>query len=311
MEPGRKRDEEGPDAGPPAEARGPLRALTYLAPGIPLELFERVTQALEAALGRAVCLESEGRISGPMHGESDPFGEGRADLGFLCAPSYLYLRSLQHPSVHLVPAAFAFRNERARGRAVYFSEVVVRADHAAEAFDDLAHASWGYNDSCSLSGYFAALQRLGERGLDESFFDRVVCTGSHDASLAAILAGDIDCATIDSTVLARARRERPELVRGLRVIDSLGPFPVQPIVLASRLGESLASRIADVLLELHRDPAARAWMESFELERFVPNAEEAYAEERRALCALGRIESSPASERSKRSASPPSAALED
>ena len=87
-------------------AEPPLRAITYLSPGIPLEFFERVFRSLERVVGRRFVLERDERSSGPMHGETDPFSVGRADLGFLCSPSYLYLRALPEPSVVLVPVGW-------------------------------------------------------------------------------------------------------------------------------------------------------------------------------------------------------------
>jgi phosphonate transport system substrate-binding protein len=275
--------------GSPRSGELRLVALTYLAPGIPLEFFQLVTDHLARALGCQIQLETESRISGPMHGEPDPFAEGRADIGFLCAPSYLYLRSQGRPSIELVPAGFVFRDERAAGEAVYFSEVVVRPDHHAQGFGDLAGSTWGYNDECSLSGYFAALQELAELGRSETYFGRSVCTGSHDASIESILNGAIDGAAIDSTVLARAKRERPELERRLRVLDSWGPFPIQPVVVRSALGGAWLARIADALLDLHSVHRSGKRLSELGLERCVPIDDAAYAEERRALCALGQI----------------------
>lgn len=268
-----------------------LRALTYLAPGIPLELFQIVTEHLGRALECEITLETEERVSGPMHGVADPFADGHADIGFLCSPSYLYLRSQPRPSVELVPAGFVFRDERGGGEAVYFSDLVVRADHAALRFSDLAGSVWGYNDDCSLSGYFAALQNLSEIGCAGPFFGQRVCTGSHDASIDAILRGAIDSAAIDSTVLARLGRESPELLEQLRIVDSWGPFPVQPIVVRSDLGAARAGAIADALLDLNWASCRDSRLHDLGLDRFVPIGDEAYAAERQALCALGQISS--------------------
>ena len=265
-----------------------LRALTYLSPGIPLELFRLVTDHLERALDVSIELDVESRTSGPMHGESDPFAEGRADLGFLCSPSYLYLRACSRPSIELVPAAFAFRDPRARGEPVYFSEVVVRDDHPAKSFGDLAGGVWGFNDRCSLSGHFAAQQRLAELGCVDSYFGRRVQTGSHHASIDALLAGSIDGAAIDSTVLARILREEPRRGRQLRVLESWGPFPVQPIVVRRAPGLVDPQRIAQALLELHESQGSDA-LRALGLERLVPIDDSAYEEERRALRALGQI----------------------
>jgi phosphonate transport system substrate-binding protein len=268
-----------------------LRALTYLAPGIPSEFFQFICEHLEQALGLEIDLEVESRISGPMHGEFDPFAEGQADIGFLCSPSYLYLRSQAQPSIELVPAGFVFRDERAGGEPVYFSDVVVRTDYSARAFEDLAGTAWGYNDECSLSGNFAALQKLAELGCTENFFERRVQTGSHAASIEAILGGELDAAAIDSTVLARMKRESPELERELRVLCSWGPFPVQPIVVRRELGDGWSARIAQALLELDGASHAASRLEQFNLRGLVPIDDAAYSEERRALRALGQIPS--------------------
>lgn len=271
---------------------GRLRAITFLAPGIPIEFFEWVADLIARKLGCAIDLESESRTSGPMHGAADPFADGRADIGFLCSPSYLWLRAQALPSVELVPAGFVFHDPRAGGQPVYFSEVVVRADHPAQEFGDLAGGVWGYNDECSLSGYFAALQKLSELGCNGGFFRERVHTGSHHASIDATLAGAIDGAAIDSIVLASLRRERSGLTDRLRVLDSWGPFPIQPVVVSSALGPAWAARIAEAMLGLPRAGEHARRLAEFGLERCVPIDDAAYAEERRALCALGQIPTS-------------------
>ncbi len=270
-----------------------LRAVTYLAPGIPLAFFEAVVHHLERSLGCSIALHSESRLSGPMHGDVDPFAEGRADIGFLCSPSYLYLRARPKPSIQLVPAGFVFRDERGGGEPVYFSEVVVRSDNHASHFTELAGASWGYNDECSLSGYFAVLQKLSELGRKPDFFHSHVRTGSHHASIEKILAGSIDVATIDSIALRLLLRERPDLRGQLRVLDSLGPFPIQPVVVRTALGASWATKIGAALMELDHRRVRDRISPAFGLERCAPIDDAAYADERRALCRLGQITTEP------------------
>lgn len=270
-------------------AQPPLRGLTYLSPGIPLEFFELVVRHLGRALGRAPFLESDARVSGPMHGDHDPFAAGQADLGFVCSPSYLYLRSLPQPSVELVPVGFVFGDPRNRGLPHYFSDVIVRADRGCAALEDLRGGVFGFNDPCSLSGYFAARQELACCAPGDGFFAREVCTGSHAASIAAVLAGEVDAAAIDSNVLALAARGRPHLRDRLRVVASWGPYPIQPIVLGSRLFGELGARVSAALLDMPADPEAGPALRRFGLERCVPIDDALYAEERAALERLGQL----------------------
>jgi len=269
----------------PVSTPSTLRGVTYLAPGLPLELFELVLEHLGRDLGCAVTLRTEERNSGPMHGDHDPFAEGEADVGFLCSPSYLYLCTRPEPSVALVPAGFVFSDPRNEGRATYFSEVVVRDDHPATHFEDLAGGVWGFNDTCSLSGYFSTRQRIAELGRDGDFFTRWTCTGSHAGSIDAALAGEIDGAAIDSNVLAAHLRERPDLAERLRVVESWGPFPVQPVVVRAEFAH-LAVDMARSLLRL-RGARERAELARLGLAGFTPIGSKLYAEELAALQRLG------------------------
>lgn len=244
---------------------------------------------LAQALDLPVLLEVESRVSGPMRTEQDPFAMDRADLGFLCAPSYLYLESLAEPSIELVPAGFVFADPRYERQAVYYSDVVVARDHSASSFEELAGCSWGYNDECSLSGYFSALQRLNELELNRKFFSDLVRTGSHLSSLAAVVKGDIDAAAIDSNVLAMQRRADPEMFGKLQVLESWGPFPIQPIVASRRLGDGLRERISSALLTMSEDRDLMKDLARFGLIGFKPIDEEAYEAERKALRSLGEI----------------------
>ncbi|MCB9918216.1 MAG: PhnD/SsuA/transferrin family substrate-binding protein [Planctomycetes bacterium] len=268
-----------------------LRAVTYLAPGLPKRLFELVTEALARTLGRAWNLTSLTQSSGPMHEHDDPFRGASMDLGFVCAPSYLYLSSAFEPSVDLVPRGFVFDDVRIDGRPRYYSELVVRAESDAHALEDLHGAVWGYNDECSLSGYFATKQHLQERGL-EALFARQVCTGSHAASLEAIRTGAIDCAAIDSNVLALARREDPTWGTRLRCIVSLGPFPIQPIIVRRAPDLPTAVEIADALDTLCSHPGTRDQFAECGVRGFAAVAESDYEAERCALTRLGSLPSS-------------------
>jgi phosphonate transport system substrate-binding protein len=264
-------------------SRTPLQALTYLAPSLPIELFALVCDRIGAALGREIHLRSEDRHSGPMHREHDPFASGEVDIGFLCSPSYVYLRSVVPASVGLVPAAPVFDDERLEGRPQYFSEVMVRADDDAASFVDLEGRVWGFNDTCSLSGYINTCNKLRELGQGDDFFERQVDTGSHLRSMEALLSGQIDGASIDSNVLARLHLDSPEIRSRLKVVESWGPFPIQPLVIRAELAEELAGPIAQALLELDRSSRVARRLAALGVRGFAPVSADDYEEE---LCAL-------------------------
>lgn len=253
-----------------------LRARTWIAPGQPLELFSFVVDRIAAALNRTIELDADPSTSGPGSEADDVFARGDVDLGFLCTPSYLWLRGRSPPSVKLVPAAAVFADPRAQGRPVYFSELVVRKDHAGATLADLAGTRCGYNDTTSLTGYVGMLRAVQNLGDGPAFFGTMVCLGSHERVLEAVVAGDVDVASVDANVLARLRVERPALIAGIRVVETWGPFPAQPVVVRAELGE-LAGPVARILCALTDDPNARARLRAFGVHGFAPTTEQMYA----------------------------------
>ena len=265
------------------EHPGELRFLSYLSPGIPRAFFEAVVEYVRQALGQRASLSVESRVSGPIKGSEDPFSGGEADVGFMCTPSLLWLLEHKPPPVELLPAAPVFQDDRAPGRPVYFSELVVRRDSPARSFLDLRGSSWAYNDPCSLSGYFNLLKKLSEMGTDESFFGQTWCSGSHLNSMEMIVSGEVDAATIDSNVLRIWLQSTPEFRDRLRVIETWGPFPIQPVVVRSGLDSGLKDRLRAALLSIGGAEAAPSAFAGFGLERFAPVTYEHYASEEAAL----------------------------
>src|SRR5215210_8662096 len=226
-----------------------IRFVTYLSPSIPRALFEALADRVQRALEHErVSLRVETQVSGPQKGEQcSSFGDA-AEVAFMCAPSFFWLRELQPPPVELLGVLPVFDDERNQGKPVYFCDVVVRYDAPFQAFSELEGGSWAYNDACSLSGYYSLLNKLAESGADESFFDNILCSGSHLNSIEAVLGGEADAAAIDSNVLRIRFREAPALRNKLRVIESWGPYPIQPVVVSSALHPDLKQRLRAALL---------------------------------------------------------------
>ncbi len=221
---------------------GRVRAITYLTPGIPRDFYATVVRHVSRGIGEPVELAVDERCSGPPAGEPNPLVDGRADLAFVCAPSYLRLAD----EVRLVPAAPLFADARAPGEAVYFAEVLARTGDSRRTLEELAAGAVAFNDPMSLSGRWSILSRL-EPG---SRIGRERWSGSHEASIAMLLGEEADVCAVDSVVWRRLSSDRPELTERLRVVKSLGPFPIQPVIAAPTLPTDVVEAIAGSLLEL-------------------------------------------------------------
>lgn len=255
---------------------GEIRFITYLSPSIPQGLFEALVEHVRRVLGRGSLLV-ETRFSGPQKGVRDPFSTGDADVGFMCAPSFVWLRELRPPPVELLGVAPVFEDDRNLGRPVYFCDVVVRRDGPLRSFAELEGGSWAYNDTCSLSGYYSLVEKLTQLAADESYFDQMFCSGSHLNSIEAVVSGEVDAAAIDSNVLRIRLREVPALREQLRVIESWGPFPIQPVVVRSTLHPELKERLRAAFLSTQENPRTRRLLDRFDLSRFVAVSPEDYS----------------------------------
>lgn len=234
----------------------PLRLITYLAPSLPPELFRLIADDLGAEL------IFEERISGPLEGDHEPFTSGEADLGFVCAPSYRWLRGRVELLPLLVP-----NDGRAAGRPVYFSDVIVRRDAAARSLQELRGGRWAYNDRNSRSGWFSMVERIAPAAPEE-FFGELIAAGSHLRSIELVASGGADAAAIDSNALRLHHDER------VRAIESWGPFAIQPAIVRNTLDATTKECVAAALLSMHERHGAA--LDAFGFSRFIRGDDSLY-----------------------------------
>ena len=255
-----------------------MRLLTYLAPSIPEEFFALVARAIEEQTGETAALDFETAVSGPT-ADTDPFASGRADLAFVCGPSYSELKSAGSP-VSLLPAAPVFDDPRAQGRPVYFADLIVHRGLPTAGFEQLRGSSFAYNDRLSLSGWYRMLERLesiGHPGSPDTFFSRLVHSGSHLASIAAVASGEADAASVDSNALRLVLRREPELAGRLTLLEAWGPSPIQPLLARSSLSPVLKTQVLKALLGLHENPVFGPRLAAFGVLGFSQADESVYA----------------------------------
>ena len=220
-----------------------LRLISYLAPSIPKGFYETVANAIFAATGLRVELKFEERFSGPLPDDDNPFANGTADVGFICAPTFKWSREV----LDLLPVPVP-SDSRARGRAVYYADVAVAADSGFHTIADLRGCRWAYNDRNSLSGWFSMVEHIAPE-LPHEFFGIIRQSGSHLESLHLLHRGEADAAVIDSNALRNYLKNRNGY--DLRIIDSLGPFPIQPVVIRTSMDHEVKLAVRDALLNAH------------------------------------------------------------
>ena len=194
--------------------------------------------------------------------------EGRVQVAFICGLPYSQKFDRPDRPVELLVAP-AMSPERYRGQPIYFTDVIVRRDSPFRSFADLRGKAWAYNTEESNSGYNMPRDHLLRLGETSGFFGRTVASGAHQTSIRMVLEGAVDAAGIDGLVLDMELKLRPELAPQLRIIESIGPYPIPPVVVSSGVAEGLKARLREVFVAMHEDPDGRAILADGLIARFV------------------------------------------
>jgi phosphonate transport system substrate-binding protein len=255
--------------------KGSLRFVTFLAPNL-FPLYEFITHHA----GRRLGLPTE-LVVGSSYAQ---LNTEAVDVAFVCGLAYVELaRGGEAPVEPL--AAPILRGERFGSRAIYFSDVIVHRTSHFQSFTDLRGYSWAYNERHSQSGYGITRHHLICRGETNGYFGRIVEAGWHEEALRLVACGAVDAAAIDCQVLAVALRAQPETAARVRIIDTLGPSTIQPVVAARRLPQRLRAALRAFLLDLANDPAARPHLDRAFVQGFEAVSDASYNDIRTMLAA--------------------------
>jgi phosphonate transport system substrate-binding protein len=228
----------------PASAKTPkaLTLVSYLAPN-----WFGFYQAIARYIGQALQCETS-IIQSPHDPLHDPLLQSdHVDLAFLCGLPLM--RQHQHVPHQLQPVvAPVMALPRYYDQPVYFADVIVSAASNITTFEQLAGKTLCYNDAGSNSGYNLLRYRVLQSDSLHLFLGRAIPSGSHQRSIQWVAEGAAAGAAIDSTVLEQTLRDDPTLAQHLRVVETLGPCPMPPLVASQRLGSELIAQLRSLLL---------------------------------------------------------------
>ena len=254
--------------------RSTVRVATHLAPGVE-PAYALAARRVGERLGRPAELVV-----------ADDYRRCAADLDhvcFVCSVPYLLLANSGSISMEVL-AAPLLRGRRYGRRPVYYSDVIVRSDGPHRSLADLRGRRWAFNEPYSHSGYLVVLHEAATRLGGGAFLGEAVEAGFHDQSLRLVLDGTVTWAAIDSQVLEIWMRREPSLRRRLRIVATLGPSTVQPVVASRRrLTAGEREAVTRALTTLHEDRSDRLVLRRAGISRFVPIGDAAYADIRAML----------------------------
>ena len=218
-------------------------------------LARHLADYLSEVLGRSVLWTDEQVREGWL-------SESQTDLLWACG--YLHASNLAAGSWHYEAlAAPVMAADRYRAQPVYFGDVIVRSDDSSRTMAALAHRQFAFNEVESFSGYQMLLRSRLIADDPERWLGGGIRTGSHRASIDAVIDGSADWAVIDSTMLDMQAHA------GIRVITSIGPHRSPPMLISRACDDLLRRQLTQAFSRLHADGAASALLDRWNVASFV------------------------------------------
>jgi phosphonate transport system substrate-binding protein len=84
-----------------------------------------------------------------------------------------------------------------------------------------------------------------------------------------LLAHEIDASAIDSTVLKLELQERPSLAGQIRIIETFGPSPIPPWVVANSVAPDIREAVRATFLQMHETREGQRILSVGQIDRFV------------------------------------------
>jgi phosphonate transport system substrate-binding protein len=187
---------------------------------------------------------------------------GQLDAAWICG--YPFVQHAARLAVVAVPLH--------RGRPLYQSYLIARADHSAERLADLRGTTHAFSDPDSNSGFLVTRYLLAAEGeRPETFFSRTFFTFGHRNVIRAVQAGLAEGGSVDGYVWEVMAEREPAIVAGTRVIrrSDWHGFPPIACLAGARHGEPVRA-LAAALAAMPQDPKGRAVLATLQLDGFAP-----------------------------------------
>ncbi|RFB83899.1 phosphate ABC transporter substrate-binding protein [Rhizobium leguminosarum bv. trifolii] len=156
------------------------------------------------------------------------------------------------------------------------SFIIVRKDSPLRSLEDLRGTTAAINSPDSNSGsnlFRAAIAPLAPEG---RFFGRIIETGSHGGSIAAVAEGRADSAAIDCVTYENVRRFDPQHIKGIRIIAETPKGPGLPFITSGDASDDRVLLLRNALSAAISEPSLAATRATLGLVDFAVLSETDY-----------------------------------
>lgn len=228
-----------------------------------IESSRQVLDSLQQQLGMPV----KPFVATDYNGVIEALRSKKLDVAYLGPFSYVLANQIADVE------AFAVAVTKKTGQSSYKSVIIARKESGLAKTADLKGRTFAFVDPTSASGHLFPKAGLLQAGYDpETFFSRVIFSGSHDASILAVANKKVDAAAVADRILASAIVKGQVKADELEIVWSSNPIPESPMVWRKDLDPALKAKIAKALANVKDLP----WGDQGVLNGFQPTNDAAY-----------------------------------
>jgi ABC-type phosphate/phosphonate transport system substrate-binding protein len=135
----------------------------------------------------------------------------------------------------------------------YSSAIVVPTDSTYDDVTEMAGKVAVVNGPESHSGMNALFSLVSPHSRNNKFFAEIKISGSHSESVALLVEGKADVASVDCITYELLRRYRPDAIKGTRQLGLTYSAPAPPYVTAGTADVETVERMRNALLDAFED----------------------------------------------------------
>jgi ABC-type phosphate/phosphonate transport system substrate-binding protein len=158
---------------------------------------------------------------------------------------------------------------RYQGKAIYMSDIAVRADSRFRTLEDTFGGVAGYTLKDSQSGYFAWRTLLLTKHPEAKYRQIVGGLLNPRGVIQALINNKIDVGPLDGYVFDLLRAGDPELASQVRVVAVTDPTPMPPLVATASLTGNQVENLRGAFSSAHKEPSVADSLKTLLIERFV------------------------------------------
>lgn len=229
---------------------------TVISPRESFIYYQEMFEALSESIGISVEFKQRGTYAEV----NDLLAQNLVDMAFICSGAYI--SGSDHHELMFVPVV--------SGEPYYRGYIITNKNSGISRFEDLRGKRFTYSDPLCFTGSLFIDRRMESLGTDtETFFGEIVYSLSHDVSIQMVSRNLIDGAAVNGLIFDYLRKNRPEYIEDVEIIEITGPGGIPPVVNSLLMPRELRNEIQDFFLGMHENDNTREILDNLLIDKFI------------------------------------------